>query len=211
MPIPGGPLTNIANFRNVIRDISRPYLFMIRIPYLGDDYTVTAFARTASLPEYTLERVEIPFQSQKLRLAGAASFEGTWTVSLLADEAHLMRKRMLQWQQIAYDPTKMLHGHPFEYKADNIQVHQLNRTGETISFYNFIGMYPQKVGNIELSHDSSTEPEKFDVEFAYDYYVIDTNNPFGSTFIGGMNTTVGANVTVGGGAGGLSVGAGIGI
>lgn len=222
MPIPGGPLTNIANYRNVIRDISRPYLFMIRIPFLGDDYTVTAFARSSQLPAYQLETVNVPFQSQNLRLAGPANFEGTWTVNFLADEAHSIRKRFLQWMQTAYNPATLTHGHPFEYKVDNVQIHQLGRTGNTVAYYNLVGAYVSQVGTIDVSHDSSTEPEKFDVTFTYDYWVMDTNNVFGAQMIGGgSGVNVGINIGIGGGGvggsanvnvggGGLNLGVGFG-
>ena len=72
MALPGQPFTNIASFRRTIRDISRAYLFMIRVPFIGDDVQLTSFCRSTSLPSYTLGEVEVKFQAQTLRLAGPA-------------------------------------------------------------------------------------------------------------------------------------------
>ena len=204
MPIPGGPPTNIATYRQVIRDISRPYLFMIRIPFLGTDYQTTAFARSSTLPSVKNSPVQVPFQSQNLNFGGPAEFDHTWTVNFLADEAHAVRKRFLEWQNLVYNPATLTHGHAFEYKADNVQIHQLGRTGQTVSLFNFVGLYVSNVGEITVDHASSTDPETFDVEFTYDYWVSDTNNFAGTEWVGGAAN--GNGVSINANVGGINLG-----
>ena len=182
MALPGQPFTNIASFRNTIRDISRAYLFMIRVPFVGDDVQLTSFCRTASLPAYTLGDVDVKFQAQTLRLAGPAEFEGTWETTFLCDEAHSIRHKFLAWAAVAYDPSTMSHGAPSQYKDDRVQVHQLDRGGNSISVYNFIGMYPKEIGSIELSQED-IEPETFSVTFRYDYWVLNAQNAVGGLFL----------------------------
>lgn len=183
MALPGQPFTNIASFRNTIRDISRAYLFMIRVPFVGDDVQLTSFCRTTSLPSYKLaDGVEVKFQAQTLRLAGPAEFEGTWETTFLCDEAHSIRHKFLAWMSIAYDPSTMSHGAPSQYKDDRVQVHQLDRGGNSISVYNFIGAFPSEVGAIELSQED-TEPETFPVTFTYDYWVLNAQNAVGGLFL----------------------------
>lgn len=182
MALPGQPFTNISAFRNTIRDISRAYLFMIRIPFIGDDTQMTSFARSASLPSYSLGTVEVKFQAQTLRLAGPAEFEGTWSTSFLCDEAHSIRHKFLSWMSVAYDPSTMSHGAPSQYKDDRCQIHQLDRAGNSISVYNFIGLFPSNVGQIEVSHEN-VEPEQFEVTFTYDYWILNAQNASGGLFL----------------------------
>jgi len=222
MPFPSDvePM-NLYSFRQTIRDVSRPYLFMIEMPNIDTNVAkVTAFARTASLPKYSLQPIEVPFQSQKLRFAGPANVDGTWTVEFLCDELHALRNRFMSWLQTAYDVQRLQAGAPVSYKYDLAKVVQLARNGARIATYQFIGLFPTSVGDIALSHEE-TGWSKFPVEFAYDYFTIDSSNPFvptenafqiGATGIGAqtdlsalagetdINTQSGNTATNGGGA-----------
>ena len=165
-------IQNVRQFGNIIRDISRPYLFLISIPYLDSDEKVTAFARSANLPAYKIGTVEIPFQTQKWRIASTAQFDGTWTVKFLCDEGHSIRHKLIGWMQRAYDPSILRNGAPVEYKADNISVMQLDRTSAMVVRYQFVGMFPTEVAQIEVAHAESNEPEQFDCTFTYDYWTM---------------------------------------
>lgn len=190
-------IQNISQFGNIIGDISRPYLFLISIPYLDSDSTVTAFARSSTLPSYTIGVVEVPFQTQKWRIAHTAEFDGKWSVKFLCDEGHAVRNKIIGWMQRAYDPSITRNGAPIEYKADNIKAVQLDRTSTAVVQYQFVGMFPTKVNEIEISHSASEEPEMFDTEFTYDYWTMagaDSNATADSFFIG-ISVDTGAGST----------------
>jgi hypothetical protein len=189
-------IQNIKQFGNVIRDISRPYLFLISIPYLASDEKVTAFARSTTLPEYTIGTVEVPFQTQKWRIAHTAQFDGKWSVKFLCDEGHSIRNKLVGWMQREYDPSIMRNGAPIEYKADNIKVVQLDRMSQSVVQYQFVGMFPTKVGNIEVAQEGGEQPEQFEVEFTYDYWTMagsGTNANADSFFVGiSVDTGIGS-------------------
>lgn len=170
MPFPA-PFTNqnLYNFRRVIGDHSRAYLFMVSVPPVaGNDAELTAFARTTKLPEYVIDKTEIPFQGMKYKVATVPIF-ADWSAEFLADDAMELRMRFLQWQASIYDAQRQLSGSPAFYKADNMTVRQLNRIGKVVLEYGFIGAFPINVSEIALDH-GNTEIEKFTVTFAYDYY-----------------------------------------
>jgi hypothetical protein len=199
-------IQNVKQFGQIIRDISRPYLFLISIPYLDRDEKVTAFARTAKLPAYKVSTVSVSFQTQKWRIMGTADFEGTWDVDFLCDEGHSIRHKLIAWMLKGYDPSILRNGAPIEYKADNIRVIQLDRASKSVVQYQFVGMYPSNVGDISLSHEQSDEPEKFTCTFTYDYWTMaggDSSANADKFFIGISLDT--GNATVG-----LEVGASIG-
>lgn len=200
MPFPSDtePM-NLYSFRQTIRDVSRPYLFMIEMPNIdSNNAKMTAFARTTSLPKYSVATIEIPFQSQKLRLAGPATVEGTWQVEFLCDELHALRNRFMSWIQTAYDMQRLQAGAPISYKYDLAKVVQLARNGARIATYQFIGLFPTSVGDIQLSHEE-TGWSKFPVEFAYDYYTLGASDSFAanqSAFqIGATGITAGADLS----------------
>ena len=199
-------IQNVKQFGQVIRDISRPYLFLISIPYLDRDEKVTAFARTATLPAFKISKVEIPFQTQKWRIAGTAEFDGSWEVKFLCDEGHAIRNKLMVWMQREYDPSIMRNGAPVEYKADNIRVIQLDRSSQAVVQYQFVGMFPSEVGNIELSHETSDSPEQFSCTFTYDYWTV----AGGSTSANADNFFIGISLDTGNGTLSTSVGGSIG-
>ena len=167
---------NLQSFRNIIGDTAKAYLFLVQIPAVGPatGEQITCFARTTTLPEYNIQTTEIPFQGLQYKVATVPQF-GDWQIEFLADEAHILRHRFLGWQAQIYDAQRQLAGSPLNYKADNIQVHQLNRTGGIVSTYNFVGMFPSIVGEVTLDH-SNVDPETFSVTFAYDYFTIGSGN-----------------------------------
>ena len=161
----------------VASDISRGYLFRVYIPTVdGSGFgsgpgLLTAWARSAKLPAYKLSTKEIDFQGQKIRIAGPAEFDGNWDVEFLLDESHSLRHAFLGWMQATYDANKMHHTAPADYKRNNVRIEQVSKNGQTVSTYNFVGVFPSNVSEIALEQ-GSTEPEKFTVSLSYDYFVI---------------------------------------
>lgn len=169
MPYPDKNV-NLYDFRKIIGDYSRPHLFLIEIPAIGGDpVELSCFARTTELPAYKVNSTDIDFQGVKYKVATTADFGGTINFEFLVDDAHEIRLRFLQWASSIYDIQRGVAGSPLFYKADNIKISQLNRVGKIVFQYNLIGAFPTNVGNISLSHGETT-PEKFQVEFTYDYF-----------------------------------------
>lgn len=198
-------IRNVKQFGNIVRDISRPYLFLISIPYLDRDEKVTAFARSSSLPAYTIGVVEVPFQTQKWRIAHTAQFDGKWSVKFLCDEGHSIRNKLMGWMLRAYDPSILRNGAPVEYKTDNVKIIQLDRNSSPVVQYQFVGLFPTNVGNIEVAHEGGEQPEQFDCEFAYDYWTMAGGASTASTesfFVGISVETGNSSTSVGVGVGG---------
>jgi hypothetical protein len=166
---------NLYSFRKIIDDISRPYLFMIEMPNIDTDYhKMTAFACSTSIPPYKLNIEEIDFQGAKRKVANGATFDD-WNVEFLTDQVYSLRSKFLAWMSQAYDPHQNSNASPSSYKYDGVKVHQLSRTGEKVQTYQFIGLFPNHVGQIDLGHDK-TDLSKFTVTFSYDYFSVDSGN-----------------------------------
>jgi hypothetical protein len=166
---------NLHGFRNIINDVSRPYLFMVEMPNIDTDARkLTAFAASTSIPAYELNVDEFEFQGAKRKVANGASFSD-WSVEFVTDQVYSLRSKILAWMSQAFDPHLGSNASPHSYKYDGVKIHQLSRTGEKVQTYQFIGLFPKSCGQIELGHDK-TDYSKFTVTFAYDYFSVDTGN-----------------------------------
>lgn len=199
MPFPQGN-RNLYDFRKIIGDHSRPHLFEVNIPAIGSDpIEMTAFARTTKLPEYKIGTADIDFQGLKYKVATSAEFGGSWSCEFLCDDAHEIRLRFMQWMGSIYDAQRQVAGSPLFYKSDNVTVSQLNRVGSRVFVYKFVGMFPVSVGEISLGHGEQ-DPEKFSVEFNYDFYAVRAGADASSLTVDAVTNALpfmGSNVIVG--------------
>lgn len=171
MPLPNQEVFNLHQYRNIVGDPARPYLFLVVIPEIANDTVTTGMARSTSLPEYQIGEVNIPFQGLNVKIASTPTFND-WMVQFTCDEAHELRRIFLQWQALAYDVGTGTTGHSNQYKSDQLGVAQLNRQGKAIAKYGFVGAWPKTVGAINVGQDQNADYEKFDVTFSYDYFIL---------------------------------------
>lgn len=170
MGINQGQPFSLYDYRNIIGDPARPYLFLVHIPEIGTDSVITSLTRSTSLPQVSVSDVSIPFQGVPINIGGTPTFE-EWNVTFLCDEAHELRRLFLQWNSLIYDVGTGFISHSFSYKSDRVSVVQLGRNNVQVAKYGFVGAYPKTVGPIELNNSPSNEPETFQVTFKYDYFI----------------------------------------
>jgi len=196
MPFPASDVFNgeneivtLKDFRYLVNDISRPYLFELQMPMIDtDSIKMSAYARSTTLPGYELNVVDIKFQTQTLKVAGGSSGSQSWTVEFLCDPVFSLRSKFIAWMSLAYEPSRLLTGSPQSYKNDATRITQLSRKGDPVQGYNFIGIFPSKVSDMTVSHES-TDYHKFSVDFAFDFFTVE------SLGINSINTNVNLGVT----------------
>ncbi|MCS7316907.1 MAG: hypothetical protein NZZ41_01105 [Candidatus Dojkabacteria bacterium] len=166
---------NLHTLRYLIGDLSFSCLFQISIPFIetsvNESLTISALAKTTSLPSYNIGDASIDFHGRKIKFADNASFD-EWTVSFLCDEYHKLRHKFLTWQSLIYDPRRDVLYSPHSYKKNGVKVTLLSKNGEPVTGYEFFGMFPKKVGEIQLNHQKNIN--EFSVTFDYDYYIINS-------------------------------------
>jgi hypothetical protein len=170
MPIADQPF-NLHSFRQVIGDPARPYLFIVHIPEIGTDVTMTSLAKSASLPGFQLGKVNVAFQGMNIKIGAPPSDIPDWKVEFICDEAHELRNIFMRWQSLVYDPGTMLLSHSNSYKSDQIGVAQMARNGQKVAIFNLIGAFPANVSEITVAQDQGQAIETFSVDFSMDYYV----------------------------------------
>ena len=132
---------------------------------------VPFMVKAANLPASNITPVEVPFRGRILKVAGERTFD-TWTVTVLNDADFQIRTSMEQWMN---GISRLTNGSgevdPSMYTADAL-VKQLDRNGDTLRLYNFVGLFPTNVSEIALSMDTTDTIEEFTVEFQVLYWTV---------------------------------------
>tara|TARA_A200000159_G_scaffold36582_1_gene32985 strand:+ start:1287 stop:1814 length:528 start_codon:yes stop_codon:yes gene_type:complete len=171
-------ILGVDDFKSKIRGGgARPNLFKVTLNfpgYAGGDVELTSFmCKTAQLPASTIAPITVPFRGRQLQMAGDRTFE-PWTVTIINDTDFNVRDAMERWMNgmAAHTQNTGLTS-VTDYEADMI-VEQLNKAGDTIKTYNFVGAFPTNVAAIELAYDANDTIEEFTVEFQIQYWTSNT-------------------------------------
>jgi len=161
---------NLSTFRKKVHSIGRQQYFVVRIPQVGDEETITAMARETTIPAMTHTTADVWYKGLSMKVAMKPEFQ-PWTVMFLCDEAHGFRNVFLKWMEKAYGIQTLTNQGHNDYKVDGISVSQLSAQGEVTSTATFYGIFPTGVTEIQLNQEG-TALETFTVTFSYDYYVM---------------------------------------
>ena len=125
--------------------------------------------RTGQLPGSSVGEVVVPFRGRNLYLAGDREYE-TWTTTVLNDTDFMVRNAMEAWSNGMnnfVDGTGLTN--VADYTAD-LTVQQLDRSDVVIKTYFLRNCFPQAIGAIDLSFDTTTEVETFDITWRYTHF-----------------------------------------
>ena len=108
--------------------------------------------------------------NRKINLAGDRTFDD-WTITVMNDDAHDARQKIVDWQSIAAGQgNEITGGKPAEYKKSAV-VRQYARDAKTVTKEVEIkGLWPTNVGELQLDWDSNNEIQAFEVTLALDYW-----------------------------------------
>ena len=171
-------ILGVDDFKSKIRGGgARPNLFKVTLNfpgYAGGDVELASFmCKTGQLPASTIAPITVPFRGRQLQMAGDRTFE-PWSVTIINDTDFNVRDAMERWMNgmAAHTQNTGLTS-VTEYEADMI-VEQLNKAGDTIKTYNFVGAFPTNVSAIELAYDANDTIEEYTVEFQIQYWTSNT-------------------------------------
>jgi hypothetical protein len=160
---------------------ARANYFEVIIPTLGGSLTAEEgfLVKAAQLPASIIAPITVPFRGRQLQIAGDRTFE-PWTITVLNDTNFAIRNKMEEWMNaINQHASNKSSEEEDAYYRDAI-VRQLDRQGNEVKTYNFIGIWPSNVSSIDVSYDSENTIEEFTVEFQVTYWTSDTTDTAGT-------------------------------
>ena len=138
------------------------------------DLKVPFMVSAAQIPESTLGTIEVPYFGRKVKLPGDRTF-AEWTVTVMNDEDFLIRNAMENWMHSINSHEENIRefgsASPSQFKSQ-AQIHQYSKTGTILRTYNFVGLWPSSVSNIQMDWNTTDDFERFDITFQYDWWTV---------------------------------------
>src|SRR5687768_3720588 len=134
--------------------------------------------RAASVPASTIDPVEVPYFGRKIQLAGNRTFQ-PWTITIMNDEGMRHRNMFEAWHNKINSlisnrqdsgPDDML---DYKVPANVLQFGKAGPGDDTgiIRGYQFEGLFPIDVGQMQLDWEANDAIQQFDCTFAFDYFI----------------------------------------
>ena len=142
---------------------------------------VPFLARTGQLPASNLGLIGVPYFGRTVKMAGDRTF-APWNVTIINDEDFKIRNALETWSNSINNMRGNLRlsgASALSYKSSAI-ITQYGKTGNILRKYKFEGLYPADVSEIGVSWDATDQIEEFNVQFEYDYWVLDTGGETGN-------------------------------
>ena len=126
------------------------------------------YMTTTSVPALTREGKDIPFQGTNLKTAGQLQFGNETTIGFRTAGDYLGRNELEQWMFEMGNPLDGT-GSFCVGEDSTIQYILVNDQGRAVRGYEFIGVFPSSLGEINYSSESDNITT-FDVTFTYSYW-----------------------------------------
>ena len=188
------PNKNITSFRSkLIGGGARPNLFEVELTNfpgeIGWDASTFEFmCKAAAIPASNIASVDVPFRGRIFKVAGDRTID-PWTITVINDENQAIRRAFEQWVEfMARLDNNIGATQPISYMS-NATVYHLGRgstmnsvtnEGEenvVIAQYQFDGIFPTNVSQIDLSYDNGDQIEEFTVEFQVNNIITSSSGP----------------------------------
>jgi len=158
--------------RAYIGTLARTNLFMFEIGQvpggLGQPEDVLFFAETAVIPGTTTEEITVPWMNSNYKYVGPTTY-GQFDIQFRVNEDYTTLDMIQAWHSFVYDPTTGIVGLPSDYQCDGL-VSVLTFQGEVARQYQFIGMFPTNVPDINLAREGGGNMV-MPVTFSYQYWL----------------------------------------
>ena len=161
----------------------RSFLWQVVIPnVIGgsgvDTTTLLLRAQSASLPERSQGRIEIPFQQgPKLQIPGKLEYPHTWDVTFVEGEDAQIMTAFYGWAQaMVNDVTNVASGVFPTDLATDVLFQLTSADGSTVtSEYTFHTAWVQKIGQVTMDY-TNQEVVRLPITFAYQSWEITNGN-----------------------------------
>ena len=184
---------SIENFKSALANGGvRPTMFEVNISFpeivaqavgtQGAELSrkATFLVKASTMPGSQIGVIDVPFRGRKLKVSGDRTF-ADWSTTVLNDSDFKLRKTFEKWSEIIQYHNYAL-GHNQTDTGSNgrggsgqgyfgqAQVRQLNRQGEQLRMYEFNGIWPYQMSEIQLDFEANDTIEQYDVTFCVQYW-----------------------------------------
>ena len=141
-----------------------------------DEY-VEFMCKVTSLPQSTINPINVNYQGRTIKLAGTRPEYADWTVTIINDESMNIRRSLEQWMfEINSTVGNTMSGGPgMDHYKRKARVHAIGKTqDDELGGYEFFGLFPTQIGEVSLDWGNDAIQE-YTVTWSFDYFK-DLNN-----------------------------------
>lgn len=152
---------------------ARPNLFQVTFSNPANNagfLKVPVMVQAAAIPGSAVSEIVVPFMGRSIKVAGDRTDFPTWDVQVMNDEDFLVRNGLEEWHNRINGLESNLRTLS-NYKSE-AQVIQYSKDGSVLRTYNFHGIWPGSIGQIELGWQNNNSIEMFGVAFNYDWWTV---------------------------------------
>lgn len=150
-------------------EFARKFQFRIRTlgPFTEEDLL---YVETAKLPGKEIVVKTEPYMGLEFRIPGTTKYTGSddWAIVFRCDEGLNIRNKMEAWLEQIFD-DKYSTG-KYGVPIDIVTMDLLGKNMETLRSYEFTGLFPKSVGDIEYDIKDDGEILRVNANFAYQYW-----------------------------------------
>jgi len=154
---------------------SNQFRIFCAIPGIANGGQVAAtkiqfMAKGGTIPSADIADIPVMYRGREVHFAGERTFQ-PWTISIYNDNEFTVRSAFENWVN-AISKADSTNGimQPSIYQAQ-LEVHQLDRSDQTMQRYRFHDAYPINVSEIQLAWEANNQIQEFNVTFAYNYWL----------------------------------------
>lgn len=159
-------MPNISEFISQFQIGARPNLFRIEIPFLGE--RISFMASGAQLPAKTISKLPVNFMDNIFYVAGDTSFQD-WTITVINDIDFSIKFALENWMNIIKTNGQTSGDKGWNFLSEGYVV-QLDALGNDVVTYKMFNMFPTDMAAIELSWDSKSTIESFQITFSMSHF-----------------------------------------
>lgn len=149
---------------------ARPTLFNVVINAPGNVPSMAGIeflASATAIPASQLGNIAVPYFGRLVNFAGDRTY-GEWDVTIMNDEDFRIRNALETWSDRINARVRNTR-ESNDYKRTAV-VSQYDKGGKIIRQYEFVGIYPAVIDQIQLSWANQNQFESFACRFVYDYW-----------------------------------------
>lgn len=161
----------ISALKDKLKQGQRPNKYKIDVQQpegVQDLKDMNILCSQASFPGVTVQTIEVYQQGRKLVLPGHTEYDNTWEVTCYQTEGHDLRKELIKWKDHIDNFKQNKHqSNPLDSTSGGTSVTQLDAQGNNAMAYEFQGLFPSDIGQVDLSDESQNQIQTFSVTFTY--------------------------------------------
>ena len=148
-------MATIEDVRGITPQMNFEWEVDILGPSTGGESALTIHAQTVTIPETSLDIIEMNFKSEKTTHAGRTSSPRTMTIGFIEDQNLTVYKFFKNWLNLIHNEFSGGGVNRAGYIA-GINVSHLEKDSTTVSaLHTILGAYPTSLGDVSLSYDNS--------------------------------------------------------